>query len=272
MGAITRSFRALKINLRTRCWAVLVVALAPTLCVAEGYVPIPAEVALLDLMMQDDIRSTAGGQWSYAAISEGVTRTSANELAQAYAVGGFETGKDPFEGKRFLVSGTVSSACDCGQGRVFVIFADTGSVQVRTQPQTDYAARTLALRPGGQVALVCTGAGGTRVAGVLRDCEFGEDFGKRAWVGLRTDFSEFYRGSPAKGLSIVSIALGLAERASQMPADSGCGEDAEKCAGAARAVGPLKGKCRHLLEGTIQRFRDAGLDLSLFSAVPVDPN
>lgn len=271
MSSITRSFRALKVNLRTRFWAVPVVALAPVLCVAEGYVPSPAESALLDLMMQDDIRSTAEGQWSYAAITQGVTRISADEMARTYAVGGFETGKDPFEGRRFLVSGTVASALDYRQGRAFVVFADTGSVQVRAQPQANNAVRTLALRTGDKVALVCTGAGGTKVAGVLRDCEFGDDFGKRVWVGLRNDFSEFYRGKPAKSLSIVSTALGLAGRASQMPADSGCGEDAEKCVEAAVAVGPLKGK-RTSLEEALQRFGNAGLDLSLFSVVPIDSN
>ncbi len=61
MFDIIPSSQSTKASLRAKFCAILIVALAPALCVAEGYVPSPAESALLDLIMQDDIRSTAEG-------------------------------------------------------------------------------------------------------------------------------------------------------------------------------------------------------------------
>lgn len=50
-------------------------------------------------------------------------------------------------------------------------------------------------------------------------------------------------------------------------------ESIEKCQVSSRAVGSLKGaEGGRLLKAVVQQFREAGLDLSLFNAVPTDSN
>lgn len=243
---------------------------APGVGFAAGYIPSEIEATLLNIIRDDDIRAFSEGQENYASTVFNIKASSARGIGDMYAQNS-DTANKQFVGMLVLLSGTVEAVHDSGQGSPTLIFANTGSAQVRAQSSKEAAAKLTRLRSGSNVALVCRGLGGAVSAAVFGDCELGDDFGQHTWDRLSTEFSNFYQGRPAKSVAIPTMAINIAERASLMSLDHPCADDLNRCRAAAMAVGNLRGAPDSPLRAVIDRFKAAGLDLSLFSHRPVNP-
>lgn len=270
MSSITRSFRVLKVNLRTRFWAVLAVALAPALCAAEGYVPSEVETALLTLIRQDDVRAFAEGQQNYAAQAFNIDVTTAPEIARVYESGDDAKANQRFLSRRVLVSGTIDAVWADGPDRTVLAYADTGATQVRAIAHGEQTSRLAAWQVGSKVVLVCTGAGGISRVATFDDCENADNVARREWERLDAWFADFYQGKNVPNIMVVTMAVNVAARASRMPADYRCTTSPEKCIEAVMASGSLGGD-KALLKGVVQRLMAKGLDFGLLAPVQLKP-
>lgn len=259
------------VGVRLRLCTLLVAALAPGLSVAGGYVPDEVETGMLRAVIQDDLQAIAEGRENYAATVLKIPMATASEVARAYAENQ-RTADLRFQNKRVLLSGITASVKDSGSGQALVAFDVPGAVPVVAQPRSDVIPRALALRPGDLSVFACKAEGERAGAIDFTDCEFGDDFGRRTWKTMESELDAFYQGKPAKAIWTPTFAINLAMRASQMPLNNGCAESLDKCRASSMAVGSLKGESGgRLLNATIQRFREAGLDLSLFTTLPANP-
>ncbi|EMN5132510.1 hypothetical protein RVV79_005681 [Burkholderia contaminans] len=266
---VQRSVR--RVGLRLRLCALLVAALVPGLGVAGGYVPSEIETDMLRAIIHDDLQAITEGRENYAATVLKIPMATASEVARAYAENQ-GTADLRFQNKRVLLSGVTASVQDGGQGRTLVVFDVPGAVVVRARPRSEVVPRAMALRPGDLSVFACKAEGERAGAIEFTDCEFGDDFVRRTWKAMQAELDAFYQGKPAKAIWAPTLAINLAMRASQMPLNNGCAESLDKCRASSMAVGSLKGEAGdRLLKATIQRFRDAGLDLSLFTPPPVNP-
>ncbi|MCP1107748.1 hypothetical protein M6G53_20465 [Serratia nevei] len=266
---IRRSAR--RVGVCLRLCVLLVAGLVPGLGVAGGYVPSETETGMLQAVIQDDLQAIAEGWENYAATVLKIPMATASEVARAYAEKQ-ATADFRFRSKRVLVSGITASVQGSGPGQALVVFDVPGAILVRAQPRNDAVSRALALRPG-ELSVFACGVEGERAGAIdFTDCEFGDDFGRRTWETMEAELNAFYQGKPAKAIWAPTLAINLAMRASQMPLNNGCAESLDKCRASSMAVGSLKGEAGdRLLKTTIQRFRDAGLDLSLFTPPPATP-
>ncbi|WP_414706713.1 OB-fold protein [Ralstonia sp. UBA689] len=229
------------------------------------------EATLLNIIRNDDISAFSDGRQPYTATVLNIKTASASDIGCAYEQSS-DTANEQFLGKRILVSGTVEAVQERDQASSIILFANTGSVQVRALAPMDTAARLKALYAGSSVALVCVGLGGATSAATFGDCEFANDFAQRTWDRLSTEFSDFYQGKPAKSIAIPMMAIKIAQRASLMSLDRPCSDDPENCFAAAMSLGNFRERGNaSALQAVIARFKSAGLDLSLFSRIPINP-
>ena len=160
MFDLLSSFPSTKANFRVGL-CVTVMALAPALGAAKGYVPSDVEAALLTLVRQDDLRTFGEGQQSFAAQALNIDVATASEIAHVYKSGNDAKANPRFLNRRVLVSGTIDAVQSDSPGRTALVYADTGTTQVRAMTHDEQPSRTSAWRVGSKVVLVCTGAGGT---------------------------------------------------------------------------------------------------------------
>lgn len=263
-------FEFTQASLRAKFCVMLIMVLAPALCVAEAYVPSEVETALLALVRQDDMRSFSAGQQSYAAQAFNIDVATAPEIARVYESGDDSKANRRFLSRRVLVSGTIDAVWADGPDRMVLAYADTGATQVRAMAHGEQTLRITAWQVGNKVALVCTGAGGTSRAVTFDDCENADNVARREWERLNVWFADFYHGKYVPNIMVVTMAVNVAARASRMPADHHCATSSEKCREAAMAIGSLTSD-KALLKSVIQRFEAQGLDLGLLAPVQLKP-
>lgn len=264
------SFPSTKANLRAGFCVTLVMALAPALGAAKGYVPSDVEAALLTLVRQDDLRTFGEGQQSFAAQALNIDVATASEIAHVYKSGNDAKANLRFLNRRVLVSGTIDAVQSGSPGRTALVYADTGMTQVRAMTHDEQPSRTSARQVGSKVALVCTGAGGTSRAVTFDDCENADSFAQREWGRLNAWFVDFYQGRYVPNIMVVTMAINIAAMASRMPADHHCAVSAEQCRESAMAIGSLTDD-KGLLREVVKRFEAQGLDLSLLAPVQSKP-
>ncbi|KUY85570.1 MULTISPECIES: hypothetical protein [unclassified Burkholderia] len=270
MFGIISSFQSTKASLRAKFCAVLIAALAPSLCAAEGYVPSEGETALLTLIRRDDVRAFAEGQKNYAAQAFNIDVATAPEIARFYESGDDAKTNQRFLSRRVLVSGTIEAVWADGPDRTVLAYADTGATQVRAIAHGEQTSRMTAWQVGGKVALVCTGAGGTSRAVTFDDCENADNVARREWDRLDTWFADFYQGKYVPNIMVVTMAVNIAARASRLPADHSCATDSEKCREAVMAIGSLTND-KGLLKDIVQQLVAKGLDFGLLAPVQLKP-
>ncbi|WP_153101228.1 OB-fold protein [Paraburkholderia hayleyella] len=259
-----------KASLRAKFCVMLIMALAPVLCAAEGYVPSEVETALLTLIRQDDVRAFGAGQQSYAAQAFNIDVATAPEIARVYESGDDVKANQRFLSRRVLVSGTIDAVWANGPDRMVLAYADTGATQVRAMAHGEQTLHMTAWQVGNKVALVCTGAGGTSRVVTFDDCENADNVAQREWEHLNAWFADFYQGKYVPNIMVVTMAVNVAARASRMPVDHHCARSSEKCREAVMAIGSLTDD-KGLLKDVVQRFVAQGLDLSLLAPVQLKP-
>ncbi|WP_321884152.1 OB-fold protein [Burkholderia cepacia] len=264
------SFQSTKASFRAKFCAMLITALTPALCVAEGYVPSEVETALLTLIRQDDLRAFAEGQQSYAAQAFNIDVTTASEIARVYESGDDAKANQRFLSRRVLVSGTIEAVWADGPDRTVLAYADTGATQVRAIAHGEQTSRLAAWQVGSKIVLVCTGAGGISRVATFADCENADNVARREWERLDAWFADFYQGKYVPNIMVVTMAVNVAARASRMPADHRCTTSPEKCIEAVMASGALGGD-KALLKDVVQRLVAKGLDFGLLAPVQLKP-
>jgi len=227
-----------------------------------GYTPSAAERMVFDLLVADDILGFAEGRETYAAnkMNVAVTRAAATEVARVYAQDRVAAGKR-YANRLVLMPGRVASAVQDETGTVSMVFADTGSLQVRARIADDSAVRRRVLVPGESVTLACKAPASAGKDLRFEDCHSGRESGERIWAGLRRQLDGFYRGERAEDVAIPTLAVNVALYAQALPADSGCPGNAQRCGAAWQSIGPFSGS---QLKAVTSRFQKSGLDLHHF--------
>jgi hypothetical protein len=257
------------IQIKTKFLAIFILVGFPGASMAVGYTASTVEIAVLDAVMQDDIRALSEGQANYATTALNIATSTVSDVAKSYAKNK-EDADRKFHKKRLVLSGVVASVRENRGGQAVILFSDTGSIQVRAHTSENVLSRTSPFNPGTHISLVCTGSSGNATIVVFSECESGDIFGRQAWENIKADLYGFYQGKPAKNVSIPMLAINIALFASQLQSDHGCSKNIEKCRTSFMAVGSLNGR-DDLLGEIVLRFKEAGLDLSLFATIPATP-
>ncbi|WP_153101227.1 OB-fold protein [Paraburkholderia hayleyella] len=259
-------------RLRRMKWGVIVLVmlpgfvyanLMPRVCLVPGYVPSDSEIVVFESIVSDDMRNFRLGRETVAAnkLNVALISDSASEVARAYAKNRTEADR-LYSNKRVLLSGEIAAVYQETVSETSVVFAGTGTLQVRAQLKTNSAVLIRSLKQGDNVVLGCMPAKSVKGGVQFKDCISGEEMGTFVWNTLRGYLADFYQGKRPADITIPTMAINIALFAQVLPPDSGCPDDMARCDAAFEAMPPIES---HMTQAVIRRFQDAGLNLDHYA-------
>jgi len=229
----------------------LLCAVVPALSSA-AYTPTATETAVFEAVLRDELNAFLDGGETVIGNRLGLARAPAVAVALAYANGA----SSPYPASvdnALLISGAVASIERDARGKPMAAFATPQPVTVRAELPPG-------MPPAASLTLVCARMRVVDRSPTFLDCQDAAVVGRQAVAALKADVANFYAGKPTEA-SVSRMAINVAFYASQLPAGHGCPDEMAQCRRHIEAAieSPSRSQA---LRATVQRFQDAGVDMS----------
>ncbi|OZI68369.1 hypothetical protein [Bordetella genomosp. 1] len=235
----------------------LLMAISPMAGAHAAYEPDAAERAVLDAVLHDELAAFLKADGTLIGQQLGLLAVRAAKLSQAYP-DGLERPQTLSTDKDLLVGGDVARPAPPAVPQHARIAFETGATppvlaELSTElPERMPAAPTL--------ALVCKQLRWTGREFLFSECKDAAPIAEQAVATLARELDDFFAGKPTP-MWVSQLAINAAMSAALLPTDHGCPQDRERCGRAIAATNDAPGRDA-MLRHVVQRYRQAGLDLS----------